>query len=464
MNHTDCIDYALGELHGERREAFERALATSPELQQELQETIRFMGSLRSVTKSTDSLDPAQRERLIAACRRNITSRKRSSKIIFFAIPLSLAALAVIALILGTISSPPPTTPAPVAATSPDEEPAHDEPLIAATLPPEQGTLPQATPSLASHASQPAPTHNTNSITPLSQFSTSIASDCKPFDPENHTTSLRLGTTAPKHTRRTSENPFIKTSQTPNTFVPMSVTTDSYAHVRREILSGRLPDPASVRIDELVNAFSYPMENAQACGPYAVDLEAGRAPWNRERLLVKVGIALRNPSEDTSLLFKNVSISLKFNPELVSEYRLLGYENQGGSERIVNTLTNPPLPFSVTAIYEIVPTQQLKGDSSTGELCVLTTHHKFASDTDCRHASLPFYANALKLDAANSPDFQFAAAVVGFGMKLARNPEATSLDWSSIESLAANNLGTDATRQRADFVDLVQRAAQLSAA
>ena len=464
MNHTDCIDYALGELHGERREAFERALANSPELQQELQEITSFMGTLCSVTKSTDSLTPAQREQLIAACRRNITSRKQSSKIIFFAIPLSLAALATIAFILGSLSTPPPAAPSPVAATRPDGETARNDSLIAATPPPENGISTDAMPHITNHLSQPSPAYKTSAIPASSQFSTSTAGDCKPFDPENQTAAMRLGMTAPKHTLSTLKNPFIKTSQTPQTFMPMSVTTDSYAHVRREILSGRLPDPASIRIDELVNAFSYPMENAQVCGPFAVDLEAGTAPWNHDRLLVKVGIAIRNPSEDTSLLFKSVTISLNFNPDLVSEYRLIGYENQGGSGRIVNSLTNPPLPFTATALYEIVPTQKLKGNAPKGEICSLTTHHKFASDTDCRHASLPFYANALKPDAANSPDFQFAAAVVAFGMKLARNPEATNLDWLSIQSLAANNLGNDATRQRAAFLDLVKRAAQLSAA
>ena len=53
MNTTDCIDYALGEMHGERREAFEQALADSTELQQELKETIALFGTLQRVSKST---------------------------------------------------------------------------------------------------------------------------------------------------------------------------------------------------------------------------------------------------------------------------------------------------------------------------------------------------------------------------------------------------------------------------
>ena len=104
MKNPDCIDYALGELHGKRRDEFEHALASSPELQQELHETITLMDSLRGVTKSTDSLAPDQRERLISQCQKNVASRQLASKVIRFALPLSLAAVVAIALILAQVS------------------------------------------------------------------------------------------------------------------------------------------------------------------------------------------------------------------------------------------------------------------------------------------------------------------------------------------------------------------------
>ena len=123
MNNPDCIDYALGELHGERRDAFERALASSTALQQELKETIALIGTLQQVSQSSEGLEDAQRERLLAACRNNITARKQRSTIIRFVIPLSLAALATIALVIAALT---PSTNQPqgeVAALPADETP-----------------------------------------------------------------------------------------------------------------------------------------------------------------------------------------------------------------------------------------------------------------------------------------------------------------------------------------------------
>ncbi len=460
MKNPDCIDYALGELHGKRRDEFEHALASSPELQQELHETITLMDSLRGVTKSTDSLAPDQRERLISQCQKNVASRQLASKVIRFALPLSLAAVAAIALILGGVSTRPPAEPTPVAEASHEPSTAHYEPAMVDASKPKSGLL-------KNDAAQPidhAPDSSLATLATSTQRTAAASEDCQPFNPEFTSTPLRAGQPSTKHARRTADNPFTATSNTPETYLPMSATSDSYALVRSEIHAGRLPDPKSIRIDELVNAFRYSMENAQACGPVAIDLEAGKAPWNPDRILLKVSLDVRNPSDDISLLLKTFSISLKFNPNLVSEYRLIGYENQGGSGRTLKSLHNPALPFSLTAIYEIVPTPGWNRAAADATLCNLTVHHKFPSDTDCRHNSIAFLANAIKPDRKNSTDFQFAAAVAAFGMKLAHTPESDTLDWNALHHLAANNLGADPDRQRADFLDLIKRAARLAAA
>lgn len=462
MKNTDCIDYAFGELHGKRRDDFEHALASSPELQQELHETIALMDSLRDVAKSTDSLAPDQRERLISQCQKNVASRRLASKVIRFALPLSLAAVVAIALIFGGVSTQPPAERTPVAEATHETGTAHYEPVMVDASTPRSEPLKNDAASPGDRAA--SQTFAALATTTESPTTATASEDCQPFDPEFTSTPLRAGKSSPKHARRTADNPFTATSTTPETYLPMSATDDSYALVRSEIHAGRLPDPKSIRIDELVNAFRYSMENAQACGPVAIDLEAGKAPWNPDRILLKVSLDVRNPSEDISLLLKTFSISLKFNPNLVSEYRLIGYENQGGSGRTLKSLHNPALPFTLTAIYEIVPTSGWNRAAADATLCNLTVHHKFPSDTDCRHNSIAFLANAIKPDRKNSTDFQFAAAVAAFGMKLAHTPESDTLDWNALHHLAANNLGADPDRQRADFLDLIKRAARLAAA
>ena len=462
MKNPDCIDYALGELHGMRRDEFERALASSPALQQELHETIALMDSLREVTTSTDSLAPEQRERLISQCHKNVASRKLVSKVIRFALPLSLAALAMIALVLGGLSMRHPAESTPVGEARHDAGIAHFEPVMVEASKTQSGLMKNEAAAPGDRTAGQSLTSLAISTEPPSIASTS--EDCQPFDPEFTSSPLRVGRSSPKHTRRTADNPFIATSKTPQTYLPMSATKNSYALVRSEIHAGRLPDPKSIRIDEMVNAFRYSMESAQACGPVAIDLEAGKAPWNPSHMLLKVGIDVRNPSEDISLLLKTFSISLKFNPALVSEYRLIGYENQGGSGQILKSLHNPELPFTLTAIYEIVPSRAWNQAAADEEMCSLTVHHKFPSDTECRHNSIAFLANAIKADGKNSTDFKFAAAVAAFGMKLANTPESNALKGNALHQLAANNLGADPDRQRADFLDLIKRAARLAAA
>jgi hypothetical protein len=68
---------------------------------------------------------------------------------------------------------------------------------------------------------------------------------------------------------------------------------------------------------------------------------------------------------------------------------------------------------------------------------------------------------SIPAEGQNSTDFRFATAVAALGLKLSQNVEAESMPWSAILQLAANNLGPDTDGQRADFVDLIQRASRL---
>jgi hypothetical protein len=100
MKSEDCIDYALGEMRKPRREAFERELAESPELLQSLEDTTTWLDTLREALRPAEALDATRREFLLAACRSNISTRRRRAKIIRLAVPLSLAAVALFGLLL----------------------------------------------------------------------------------------------------------------------------------------------------------------------------------------------------------------------------------------------------------------------------------------------------------------------------------------------------------------------------
>ena len=468
MNNTDCIDYALGELHGERRDAFEQALADSTELQQELQETIALLGTLQQVSQSSEGLEDAQRERLLATCRKNIAARKQRSTIIRFVIPLSLAALAAIALVLGmlipgtqqpqgeVVALPTPDAPTPPDAISIDSLGSTAQHLAKES--PAATAWPTAATSTRHDGTEAESTLHTGSPPEIR----SAEGGCDFVALEGSPAGPPLVRRTPKHTRSTEDNPFIPTSKTPETFMPISMTTDSYAAVRKSILAGQLPDPTTIRTDELVNAFAYSFDRATTRGPFAIDIEAGKAPWNPDRLLVKVGVQVRNPSEHSSILLNSLMVSLKFDPKLVAGYRLVGYEKNGQPANNVKSLSKPSTPLTLTAIYEVEPAAGLRTASPNTHLLNLVVHHKFPNNTECLHASVQYPVGSIPPAGKNSTDFRFASAVAAFGMKLSHATDTDTMPWSAIQQLAASNLGPDADRQRADFANLVQRASRLA--
>ena len=63
---------------------------------------------------------------------------------------------------------------------------------------------------------------------------------------------------------------------------------------------------------------------------------------------------------------------------------------------------------------------------------------------------------------AATADFKFAAAVVGYGLMLRDSPQKGDLTWDKVLRLAEEGLGPDREGYRAEFIDLVRRAKQLS--
>ncbi|MEZ5658041.1 MAG: VWA domain-containing protein [Burkholderiaceae bacterium] len=87
-----------------------------------------------------------------------------------------------------------------------------------------------------------------------------------------------------------AENPVHLVAGEPVSTFSIDVDTGSYANVRRFIAGGRLPPVDAVRVEELINYFPY--DDAQPDGevPFAVHTELARAPWNADRLLLRIGI------------------------------------------------------------------------------------------------------------------------------------------------------------------------------
>ncbi|MCL2934709.1 MAG: von Willebrand factor type A domain-containing protein, partial [Trichodesmium sp. MAG_R03] len=86
------------------------------------------------------------------------------------------------------------------------------------------------------------------------------------------------------------ENPFKIVKNHPLSTFSIDVDTASYSNLRRFITEGRLPPKDAVRIEELINYFTYNYAQPKGNNPFSITTEISDAPWNNQHKLVHIGI------------------------------------------------------------------------------------------------------------------------------------------------------------------------------
>ena len=98
---------------------------------------------------------------------------------------------------------------------------------------------------------------------------------------------------APGNTEQYShidENPFLEVARAPLSTFSIDVDTASYSNTRRFLKDGQLPPKDAVRIEEMVNYFSYDYPQPVGDAPFSVTAEISEAPWNPAHRLVHIGL------------------------------------------------------------------------------------------------------------------------------------------------------------------------------
>jgi Ca-activated chloride channel family protein len=95
-------------------------------------------------------------------------------------------------------------------------------------------------------------------------------------------------------------------------------------------------------------------------------------------------------------------------------------------------------------------------------LLTVKLRYKTPDGDESRLVELPVGTPAEDPFEKASQDFQFAAAVAAFGMKLRDSPYVGDISWQGIQEIARRNLGEDPGSYRAEFLTLVEKARQLS--
>ena len=93
------------------------------------------------------------------------------------------------------------------------------------------------------------------------------------------------------------DNDYQRVADHPLSTFSIDVDTASYANVRRFLNQGQRPPADAVRIEELVNYFSYNYAQPTGQTPFAASLEVASAPWAPEHRLVRIGLKGREVSD-----------------------------------------------------------------------------------------------------------------------------------------------------------------------
>ncbi|MEY8708288.1 von Willebrand factor type A domain-containing protein [Bacteroides faecichinchillae] len=95
-----------------------------------------------------------------------------------------------------------------------------------------------------------------------------------------------------------NENGFKEVSEVPLSTFSIDVDAASYSNMRRFINKGELPPSDAVRIEELVNYFSYDYPRPTGSDPVKITIEAGDCPWNTTHRLVRIGLKAKEIPTD----------------------------------------------------------------------------------------------------------------------------------------------------------------------
>lgn len=180
---------------------------------------------------------------------------------------------------------------------------------------------------------------------------------------------------------------------------------------------------------------------------------------------------------------KDVKVQIEFNPALVSEYRLIGYENRALAREDFNNdkvdAGEIGAGHTVTALYELryaemggMANDKLRYgyNPQTGqekysreEIAFLKLRYQLPDENKSQLLTYPIRIDqSVKHLNQTSDDFRFAAAVAGFGQLLNHSHYLHQFDYTKLSTLTRSALGDDTFGYRHEFMQLVDTAAVLA--
>ncbi len=90
------------------------------------------------------------------------------------------------------------------------------------------------------------------------------------------------------------ENPFELVKNQPLSTFSIDVDNASYTNVRRMVSDGSKVNKDAVRVEEMINYFTYDYPQPEKKQPFSINTEYSAAPWNSNHKLLKIGLQGKN--------------------------------------------------------------------------------------------------------------------------------------------------------------------------
>jgi Ca-activated chloride channel family protein len=193
-------------------------------------------------------------------------------------------------------------------------------------------------------------------------------------------------------------------------------------------------------------------------------------------------VLVEDASSTLFTIAKDVKIQVEFNPNKVSEYRLIGYETRALNREDFNNdrvdAGDIGSGHSVTAIYEITPkgsggeqmdplrygqaTVNNGGVANADEYAFVKIRYKLPNEDVSKLITTPVTsANEVESFDQASTDQRFSVAVAAFGQKLRDEDATAKFGYDKIMEIATAARGADPFGYRSEFLSLVRLASAL---
>ncbi|HVU17100.1 MAG TPA: von Willebrand factor type A domain-containing protein [Candidatus Didemnitutus sp.] len=246
------------------------------------------------------------------------------------------------------------------------------------------------------------------------------------------------------------EDTFFPVADAETSTFPLHVGRESYQAVRDALTRGRRPAPATVRVAEMINAFSYAWPAAKSGEPFASVLEESAAPWNPKHRLVRIG--LKATGHEGTRVADDARVEVQFNARQVAAWRLIGFDGGQPAIGLAGVDGEPMFGGSaITVLYELIPVAGgTTGDGT--DLLTVALRYRQPDSESVESVAWHLAAGNHRFEDA-SPDMKFVAAVAAFGIGLRGTDPAVAVPPPTVADWAASSASSP---ERAEFLGLMR--------